>query len=171
MQAGIAKFQRTFDATLQWLGKLPAVLFVLVVLAAVYAAKSAAYALYSVFDKSAAFNMGGPQHIHELSLGMMVFIAGVVAPIVETLALQTLPLWLLHGKFKLPVAFAVAVSSLLFAVNHTYSIGYALVALAGGVVLAAACASQLPRWRRATLLTCIVHALQNGVAIVLLHYW
>lgn len=163
--------RRAFDRTLAWLGGLRVTVFVPVVLVASFIAKAATYKLYALFDGSIAIDMGGPQSFQELDYGKMLLAGVVLAPVVETVLTQTLPIWLVHGKLKRQLPVAVAVSGLLFAAMHIYSVGYVVMALGPGLVFAVAYASQLPRGRRATWLVSLSHALHNGVLVVLLYYF
>ncbi|WP_128545735.1 CPBP family glutamic-type intramembrane protease [Larkinella soli] len=61
----------------------------------------------------------------------MILVTGVAAPLLETLVFQTFVLWLLRN-FNVKLKFIVA--SLLFSVNHAYSLKHMILSLFLGYV-------------------------------------
>jgi hypothetical protein len=92
----------------------------------------------------------------------------VITPLVETALFQWAPIRLLRTWLKLPTLLAVCTSAALFAVAHTYSIGYVLFTFFVGLVLAYGFVLKDYRGGMAYLLICIVHALRNAIASFLM---
>ena len=93
-----------------------------------------------------------------------LLIAVIVAPLIETLLFQSLIIEIICKIIKRPrknICIAVTVSSLAFALNHTYSIVYFIITLGAGFILALA--YYLGRYRKegAIILVFLIHSLYN----------
>jgi len=93
-----------------------------------------------------------------------LLIAVILAPLIETLLFQSLIIEIICKIIKRPrknICIALIVSSLAFALNHTYSLSYFIITLGAGIILALA--YYLGRYRKesAILLVFIIHAMYN----------
>lgn len=91
-------------------------------------------------------------------------IAVIVAPLIETLIFQALIIEIICKIIKRPrknILIAVVASSLAFALNHTYSIGYVIFAFLVGIIYALA--YYLGRYRKEGAVTLVftLHAMYN----------
>lgn len=92
------------------------------------------------------------------------FVACVAAPLLETLLFQQLLFKLLH-RFKLKHVWIVLISGLMFGFAHSYHLMYVIDAFFGGMILMSCYLLRIGK--RPFLVTCIVHALFNLIAIIL----
>lgn len=98
------------------------------------------------------------------SVVLDLLIAVIVAPLLETLLFQSLIIEIICKIIKRPrnnIYFAVMVSSLAFAFNHTYSLSYFIITLGAGLILAVA--YYLGRYRKegAIILVFLIHSIYN----------
>jgi len=98
------------------------------------------------------------------SIVLDLLIAVIVVPLLETLLFQSLIVEIICKIIKRPrknLYIAVIVSSLAFALNHTYSLSYVIFAFFVGVIYALA--YYLGRYRKegAIILVFILHAMDN----------
>lgn len=98
------------------------------------------------------------------SIVLDLLIAVIVIPLLETLLFQSLIIEIICKIIKRPrknIHIAVMVSSLAFALNHTYSLSYFIIMLGAGIILALA--YYLGRYRKesAIILVFIIHSMYN----------
>jgi len=98
------------------------------------------------------------------SVVLDLLIAVIVAPLIETLLFQSLIIEITCKIIKRPrknICVAVMVSSLAFALNHTYSLSYFFITLGAGMILALA--YYLGRYRKesAIILVFLIHSFYN----------
>lgn len=98
------------------------------------------------------------------SVVLDLLIAVIVAPLLETLLFQSLIIEIICKIIKRPrknICIAVMVSSLAFALNHTYSLSYFIITLGAGMILAVA--YYLGRYRKesAIILVALIHSIYN----------
>ena len=98
------------------------------------------------------------------SIVLDLLIAVIVVPLLETLLFQSLIIEIICKIIKRPrknICIAVIVSSLAFALNHTYSLSYIIMAFFWGIIFASA--YYLGRYRKesAIILVYIIHAVYN----------
>lgn len=153
------------DPLATWLRTLGGGAYVLIFLAA-------SWAVVIPFAALAALLPGqeiGSGPLSGISLGLLgrLLVGSIVAPLIETTMCQWAPIRLLRSRLGLPWPVVLLTSAALFAATHPYSIGYVVFALLVGIVLAYCYAVQAEAGRRPFLFTCLVHALRNGIAILL----
>ncbi len=108
-----------------------------------------------------------PDMTGSLATGIIVIdmlIAVILAPLIETLLFQSLIIEIICRIIRRPrknIFIAVIVSSLAFALNHTYSLSFFIITFFGGIVLALA--YYLGRYRKesAIILVFLIHSLYN----------
>lgn len=98
------------------------------------------------------------------NIALDFLIAIIVVPLIETLLFQSLIIEIICKLIKRPrknIWVAVLASSLAFAFNHMYSIGYVIITLLAGIILAFA--YYLGRYRKesAIILVFLIHSLYN----------
>ncbi len=98
------------------------------------------------------------------SVVLDLLIAVIVAPLLETLLFQSLIIEIICKVIKRPrknIYIAVMVSSLAFALNHTYSLSYVIFTFFVGIIFALA--YYLGRYRKegAIILVFIIHSIYN----------
>lgn len=98
------------------------------------------------------------------SVVLDLIIAVIVAPLIETLLFQSLIIEIICRIIKRPrknICTAVMISSLAFALNHTYSLYYFIITLGAGMILALA--YYLGRYRKenAIILVFLIHSFYN----------
>ncbi len=98
------------------------------------------------------------------SIFLDLLIAVIVAPLLETLLFQSLIIEIICKIIKRPrknICIALLVSSLAFALNHTYSLSYFIISLCAGMILAVA--YYLGRYRKenAIILVFLIHSIYN----------
>ena len=123
----------------------------------------AAFELLGLTEK----DIGGTD-FDKLGIDGFIIVGVILAPLLETLFFQLLPIRLLQ-KFlnKNASKIALVVSSLLFSAAHaTYSIWYALAIFPMGVVLAVAYIHFQQRNKTGFWVTTAIHALRNSLAII-----
>ena len=101
------------------------------------------------------------------SIVLDLLIAVIVVPLLETLLFQSLIIEIICKIIKRPrknIYIAVIVSSLAFALNHTYSLSYVIFAFFVGIIYALA--YYLGRYRKegGIILVFILHAMDNLAA-------
>jgi membrane protease YdiL (CAAX protease family) len=92
------------------------------------------------------------------------FVACVVAPLLETVLFQQLLFKLLH-RFKLKHIWIVVIGGLMFGFAHSYNVMYVIDAFFGGMILMSCYILRIRK--HPFLITCIVHALFNFIALML----
>lgn len=93
-----------------------------------------------------------------------LLIAVIVVPLIETLLFQGLIIEIVCKIIKRPrknICIAVMASSLAFALNHTYSIGYFIITLLAGIILALAYYLGRNRKEGGIILVFIIHSIYN----------
>lgn len=98
------------------------------------------------------------------SIVLDMLIAVIAYPLIETLIFQSLIIEIVCKVIKRPrknICIAVIISSLAFALNHTYSLSYVIFAFFAGIIYALA--YYLGRYRKegAIILVFILHAMDN----------
>jgi len=98
------------------------------------------------------------------SIVLDLLIAVIVAPLIETLLFQSLIIEIVCKIIKRPrrnIFVAVMISSLAFALNHTYSLSYFIFTFFVGVIFALA--YYLGRYRKesAIILVFLIHSIYN----------
>lgn len=93
-----------------------------------------------------------------------VFFGSLVVPTIETALFQWAPLRLLRAAFGIGRLTNVVVSASLFALAHTYSLGYICFAFLVGLVLAFGFLARSRPGGQAFLIVFSAHALRNLVA-------
>jgi hypothetical protein len=153
------------DRLARWASAQSAAILVLVTSAAALLIRAAVAPVVRLSDLYLAPRSGGP--MVEASAAKMIVLGILVAPIVETLLGQSAVFAVAHriGLYPQRRKTTIAVSGLLFGGMHTYGLGYAIGAVAVGVVLATAYAV-LGASRRAYWTVVVSHALLNVVAAV-----
>ena len=96
-----------------------------------------------------------------------VFMVILVAPLIETLINQYLPVKICHAvsrkhKYR-NCCIVIILSSILFASLHTTSVAHFFVMLAAGFLWASSCFVLIRRKQRPLLYTAIIHAGYNGI--------
>jgi hypothetical protein len=152
------------DALSRWLRSLNPGVYVLAVVVASYVVVLP-FALLQV----PRLDMGpGPdEFLRKLGFSRRLLVASFVAPTLETALFQWIPIRLLRTKLRLPWVPVLTTSAALFAANHLYSLGYVIFAFLLGLVLAYCFAVRDRPGREPFLLTCLVHGLRNGIAVIL----
>ncbi|WP_368077846.1 lysostaphin resistance A-like protein [Maribellus luteus] len=103
-----------------------------------------------------------------------VLLTVFLAPIVETLLFQLLVIEAIRKIIKRPrknICLALLLSSTVFALSHTYSLGYFFITYLGGIVLALA--YYLGRYRRenAFFVVFVIHSLYNLSVFIYNHFF
>jgi hypothetical protein len=98
------------------------------------------------------------------SVVLDLIIAVIVAPLIETLLLQSFLIEIICRIVKRPrknICIAVMVSALAFALNHTYCLGYIIMTFFWGIIFAIA--YYLGRYRKesAIILVFLIHSFYN----------
>lgn len=98
------------------------------------------------------------------SVVLDLLIAVIVVPLFETLLFQSLIVEIICKIIKRPrknICIAVMVSSLAFALNHTYSLSYFFITLGAGMILALS--YYLGRYRKESpiILVFLIHSFYN----------
>ncbi len=150
------------------LARLHPVAFVYLILFLSYAVVLPIVALDTVVVSDALHMGGGPKNLPAFGMVGRLIVGSVITPLVETALFQWAPIRLLRTWLKLPALLAMGVSAVLFAVAHTYSIGYVVFTFFVGLVLAYGFVLKDFRGGRPYLLICIVHALRNAIAAFLM---
>lgn len=91
-------------------------------------------------------------------------IAAIGAPLIETLLFQSLIIEVICKIIKRPrrnIYIAIIVSSVAFALNHTYSVGYVIITFFLGIIYALAYYYGKYRKESATILVFLLHSLYN----------
>ena len=99
-----------------------------------------------------------------------LFLASLVAPLVETALLQWAPIRILRGTFGAGPKLTVCVSAALFAATHPYSLGYVCLTFLIGVVLAYGYLARNPSGGHAFWVVFSAHAIRNLLATVALSF-
>ena len=92
------------------------------------------------------------------------FVACVAAPLLETLLFQQL-LFKLLQRFKMKFIWMVVIGGLLFGFAHSYHLMYMIDTFFGGMILMSCYILRIGK--HPFLITCIVHALFNFIALML----
>jgi hypothetical protein len=150
------------------LGRLHPVAFVYLITFLSYAVVLPVVALDTVVVSDALHMGGGPKNLPAFGMVGRLLVGAVLTPLVETALFQWAPIRLLRTWLKLPAALAVCISAALFGVAHTYSVGYVLFTFLVGLVLAWGFVVKDFPGGRPYLLICIVHALRNLAASLLM---
>ena len=112
------------------------------------------------FENPQIAAISGEQGFSWLTFGLMLLLAGVVAPLVEEILFRGL----LYGwlRSRLPIVLAVVVSAAVFAVAHVIPI-LVPARFVVGIILAVAYDLSGSLW-----LSILLHSLQNSLAVVLI---
>ena len=116
--------------------------------------------------------VGGPFDIlQEIGIPATIFLAVVIAPIIETFICQMIPIRLIYlFKGRYNMVLALLVSSVFFAAGHAgYSFWYALLIFPMGLILGYAYILWYEKNGPAFLVTTGIHALRNGLALAALY--
>jgi hypothetical protein len=107
---------------------------------------------------------------HETKKGLVSFaiVACVIAPPLETLLSQCVPIRICQVSFHWSRTRSIIISALLFGALHYYSFGYAVWAFAAGLTLAYAFTVFDRKGSNSVLWVSILHAARNGVSLVYL---
>jgi hypothetical protein len=97
-----------------------------------------------------------------------IFIALLIAPLIETLFIQFLIIELLSALLPKQIFFACLMSSAIFSLNHLFSVLYVVFTFIGGIILALAFFSGGKGWRGFLLVFCI-HAFYNCFVLIINH--
>lgn len=104
-------------------------------------------------------------------LWLIIPFAVLVAPLIETVIFQSLPIHLLI-RIRVPRIYIAVVSAVFFGVCHDNSLTYMVVIFVDGLFLAYAYLMYLPKPQSAFLVVSAIHMLNNiiavGVRVVLL---
>ncbi len=105
---------------------------------------------------------------NKYSIVEFIFGAVILAPIVETVFLQLIPIKFIQKYVKWNTnRIAIITSTLLFAIAHiTYSFWYFLLMLPMGFVLAVTFVTFQKRKQSSFWTTSIIHALRNSLALI-----
>ncbi|MCG8411038.1 MAG: CPBP family intramembrane metalloprotease, partial [Bacteroidales bacterium] len=96
-----------------------------------------------------------------------------LGPVVETLVFQVLIIEVIRKIIKRPkknICLALLISSMAFALSHTYSLSYVIFAFLGGFILALAYYFGIYRRENAFIMALLIHSLYN-LSIVLYNYF
>jgi len=145
---------------------MPPIGFVLVLLGVSYALELILVLLQTQFE--ALRYDGVPEAIQSAGLLGRLLIGSLLAPAVETALFQWAPTRLLRTKLRLPWPFVIFASAFLFAITHSYSVGYVVFALTFGLVLAYGFAARDAAGKSPFFLIFVVHAIRNGIASLLI---
>lgn len=107
-------------------------------------------------------NMAGSLATDSAVLDLLI--AVVVIPLIETLLFQSLIIEVICRLIKRPrrnICIAVTVSSLAFALSHTYSVGYVVMSFLWGFIFAFAYYFGRYRKENAIMLVFVVHSTYN----------
>jgi hypothetical protein len=111
---------------------------------------------------------GGPSNLPAFGMAGRLIVGSLITPLIETAIFQWAPIRVLRTWLKLPTLLAVCASAVFFAAAHTYSIGYVVFTFFVGLVLVYGFVLKDYRGGKAYLLICIVHALRNAIASLLM---
>lgn len=105
------------------------------------------------------------------SIYVQFCLAVIIAPIIETLLFQTLPVFVLKDGLNLRYSIICFVSATAFAASHPFSIGYIIFSFIMGLlfVYAYLLISETPK--SPFRIVCITHGLRNFLALVATHYF
>lgn len=112
--------------------------------------------------------VGGPQ-IDKLGIGGAITVAIILAPIIETLIGQMIPIKIIQKYIKWNTnKVAIIASSILFALGHiSYSFWYFLLTLPMGFILSVTYIIFQKRKQSSFWTTAIIHAGRNSLAVIL----
>ena len=138
--------------------KLPFIGFVFVIL----------FLSYAVVLPFVFFDDGVVHPINENPFIIRILLVCVMAPIVETVFHQAIPIQLFTEVWIKKKNIAIFLSALSFAILHYYSLLYILMTFAIGLVFAWAYLNYYKRYsfNRAFWAIAIVHALRNAIAVI-----
>jgi hypothetical protein len=116
--------------------------------------------LTGAFENPQIDKITGGQGFSWLNFGLMLFLAGGVAPVVEELFFRgVLYGWL---RSRLPVAFAIVISAAFFAAAHVIPVLLPALFVVG-IILATAYELSGSLW-----ISILLHALQNSLAVIVI---
>ena len=101
--------------------------------------------------------------------GEEIAIALIAAPILETLLFQTLIIETVCKLFKKPrynFYFAIILSAVAFALNHTYNLQYVIFTFISGLVLSIAYYMARYRKENASIIVILIHFLYNLTSFI-----
>jgi hypothetical protein len=150
----LSLYKKTTDKIL----KLPFILFVLVVLV-----------LSFIITLPFAFYDDGVVHpINEKHIIYRIVVACILAPVLETLLHQTLPIYIFTKKWIRKRNIAIFLSALSFGLLHFYSVLYILITFMIGLVFSWAYLIYYERhsFEKAFWAITLVHALRNAIAVL-----
>ena len=136
----------------------------LAILVATYAAVIPVVIFSEIFD---LLKVGPGSDVME-SAGVLgrLFLGSIFGPLIETITIQWAPIRLLHGKFRKAPVVPILISAVLFALTHSYSVGYAVLTFFIGVVLAYGFQGRDRPGGKAFMIVFIAHALRNLTATI-----
>jgi membrane protease YdiL (CAAX protease family) len=108
-----------------------------------------------------------PASFPQLSAEFQIILAVVVAPFLETIVGQWLPIRLVNGRFGQPWWVAGIASAIIFTCLHGYLDRRAINVMLGAWVLATVFIAEARRSGRPILSTSLTHALANGMVVAL----
>ena len=112
--------------------------------------------------------LGGPDSLQG-SIFLQFIIGVTLAPLVETMLFQSLPIYILMTYTKLNNAAVMSISALFFALSHFYSLTYVFVTFFVGFVLAYAYIVYLKKRQSSYWVVVAIHALRNLVTLVVVN--
>lgn len=112
-------------------------------------------------------DVGGPD-LKGPAPGEIIFLAIIVAPVIETLFAQLIPIRLVQKYIKRNTdVTAITISSIIFAAGHlSYSVWYFLLMLPIGFILAVTYITFQKRKQSGYWTTTLLHAVRNSLALL-----
>jgi len=104
----------------------------------------------------------------DLSFDWQVFIAAIVAPIIETFLFQTLVILGLRRLkfFRSRMYIVVIISALIFGIVHTYSLIYIMYAFLMGLILAYSYNVYIEKVDSSFIVVALIHSARNILALI-----
>lgn len=104
------------------------------------------------------------------TLGYTFFMLIILLPLIETLVFQAMVIRIILFFFKklkkTKIIIAIMASSILFAINHPYSISYILTAFFMGFVLAVSYIAIIKRKYSSIIVTFVIHSFYNMIPFI-----
>ena len=114
---------------------------------------------------------GNPNIENHPSIYVQFCIAVIIAPIIETLIFQTLPVFVLKDGLNLRYSIICIVSATAFAASHPFSIGYIIFSFIMGLLFVYAYLLIAETQKSPFRIVCVTHGLRNFLAIGASHYF
>jgi len=104
----------------------------------------------------------------DLSIDWQIFIAALIAPIIETLLFQTLIILGLRkiGCFRSRMSLVVIISAIIFGIAHTYNVIYVIYAFLMGLILAYSYNAYIEKSDSSFLVVVMIHSIRNVLALI-----